>query len=152
MRRKHEILPILRRVLFAILFYAGLPAVIVAEEAKNGSLYRDLGGGEGIARFVAAAVASAHSHPKIAVLFEDADDENLRQQLEDKICTLAGGPCTYEGLDMQEAHSGMEITEAEFDIFVELVIDAMEDAGIPHSARNRLLARLAPLREDVIYQ
>lgn len=65
---------------------------------------------------------------------------------------LSGGPCEYEGLGIVEAHSGMEITEAEFDIFVELVIDAMEFADIPHTAHNKLLALLAPMGEDIIYQ
>ncbi len=58
----------------------------------------------------------------------------------------------YEGPDMVEVHSGMEITEAEFDIFVEIIIDAMELAEISYSARNKLLALLAPMREDIIYQ
>ena len=119
---------------------------------RNDGLFQDLGGREGIARFVGAAVAKAHNDPRIKSLFEDADDENLKSQLGDQICALSGGPCEYEGLDMVEAHSGMEITEAEFDIFVEFVIDAMEESGISHSARNRLLALLAPMREDVIHQ
>lgn len=119
---------------------------------KGDGLYQDLGGKDGIARFVSVAVALAHNDPRIGLLFGDADDENLSAQLEDLICFLSGGPCKYEGLDMAEAHSGMEITAAEFDIFVELVLDAMEQAGISHSARNRLLALLAPMREDVIHQ
>jgi len=119
---------------------------------KGDALFQDLGGKEGIARFVSAAVSLSHNDPRIAFLFEDADDANLTAQLEDQICALSGGPCEYEGQDMVEAHSGMEITEAEFDIFVELVLDAMEQSGISHSARNRLLALLAPMREDVIHQ
>lgn len=116
------------------------------------SLYTELGEQNGISRFVAKAVELSHSDKRIAFLFEDTDDTELTKQLEDQICFLSGGPCEYEGLDMVEAHSGMEITEAEFDIFVELVIDAMEYAGIPHTARNKLLALLAPMREDIIHQ
>ncbi len=119
---------------------------------KGDELFQDLGGREGIARFVGTAVSLSHHDPRIKFLFEDADDENLTTRLEEQICALSGGPCRYEGLDMVEAHSGMEITEAEFDIFVELVLDAMEQSGISHSARNRLLALLAPMREDVIHQ
>ena len=53
---------------------------------------------------------------------------------------------------MIETHSGLDISEAEFDIFVELFIDVMEQVGISHSARNRLLAILAPMRQDIIHQ
>ncbi|MEM6998202.1 MAG: group 1 truncated hemoglobin, partial [Pseudomonadota bacterium] len=94
----------------------------------------------------------SHSDERIAFLFEDTDDDELIKQISDQVCFLSKGPCEYEGLDMVEAHSGMEITKAEFDIFVEIVIDAMEFANIPHTARNKLLALLAPMREDIIHQ
>jgi hemoglobin len=115
-------------------------------------LYTELGEGEGINRFVTKAVELSHSDERIAFLFEDTDDAELIMQISDQVCFLSQGPCEYEGLDMVEAHSGMEITEAEFDIFVEIVIDAMELEDIPHTARNKLLALLAPMREDIIYQ
>jgi hemoglobin len=123
-----------------------------ATPSKDDSLYRALGGEDGIERLIGKTVELAHEDPRIAFMFEDADDGNLIEQLEDQICELSGGPCEYTGLDMEEAHSGMEITEAEFDVFVERVIDAMEETGVPHPARNRLLALLAPMREQVIHQ
>ena len=116
------------------------------------SLYTELGEADGIKKFVTKAVELSHSDKRIAFLFEDTDDEELVKQIEDQMCFLSGGPCEYEGQDMDEVHSGMEITEAEFDIFVEICIDAMEYADIPHSARNKLLALLAPMRKDIIYQ
>jgi hemoglobin len=116
------------------------------------TLYTELGEAKGINHFVTKAVEFSHSDKRIAFLFEDTDDKELIKQISDQVCFLSKGPCEYEGLDMVEAHSGMEITEAEFDIFVEIVIDAMEMANIPHTARNKLLALLSPMREDIIYQ
>ena len=135
-----------------MLFLSLLLGACASGPQKDDSLYKDLGGKQGIARLVTKAVELAHSDERIAFQFENADDENLIEQLDDLICELSGGPCSYEGLDMAEAHSGMEITEAEFDVFVERVIDAMEQAGIAHPARNRLLALLSPMREDIIHQ
>lgn len=114
------------------------------------SLYIELGESEGISKFVTKAVEISHADERIAFLFEDTDDEELIVQISDQICFLSDGPCEYDGQDMDEVHSGMEITEAEFDIFVAIVIDAMEYADISHSARNKLLALLAPMREDII--
>lgn len=48
--------------------------------------------------------------------------------------------------------SGIDISESEFDVFVDRCIDAMVEAGVPHPAHNRLLALLAPMREDIIRQ
>ncbi len=127
-----------------------LSAVSVTLHAT--SLYTALGEADGINKFITKAVEVSHADERIAFLFEDTDDEELIKQISDQICFLSNGPCEYEGQDMDEVHSGMEITEAEFDIFVSIVIDAMEFADIPHSARNKLLALLAPMREDIINQ
>ncbi len=116
------------------------------------SLYTELGESDGINKFVTKAVEISHTDQRIAFLFEDTDDEELIIQISDQICFLSDGPCEYDGQDMDEVHSGMEITEAEFDIFVAIVIDSMEYADISHSARNKLLALLAPMREDIINQ
>ncbi len=116
------------------------------------TLYTELGGSEGINKLVTKAVEVSHADQRIAFLFEDSDDEELIIQISDQICFLSDGPCEYDGQDMDEVHSGMEITEAEFDIFVAIVIDAMEYADISHSSRNKLLALLAPMREEIINQ
>ena len=125
---------------------------IVSAPIYAETLYTELGEFEGINEFVTKAVEISHADERIAFLFEDTDDEELIVQISDQICFLSNGPCEYDGQDMDEVHSGMEITEAEFDIFVAIVIDAMEYADISHSARNKLLALLAPMREDIIYQ
>tara|TARA_R110000782_G_scaffold16289_1_gene46843 strand:+ start:410 stop:832 length:423 start_codon:yes stop_codon:yes gene_type:complete len=126
--------------------------ITTATLAHADTLYTQLGEQEGIAKFVTKAIEISHADQRIAFLFEDTDDEELIIQISDQICFLSDGPCEYDGQDMEEVHSGMEITEAEFDIFVEIVIDAMEFAEISHSARNKLLALLAPMRKDIIYQ
>ena len=130
-----------------------LSSIVVCSTASYAaSLYTELGEDRGINKFVTKAVELSHNDERIAFLFEDSDDEELIKQISDQICALSDGPCEYDGLDMVEAHSGMEITEAEFDIFVSLVIDAMEFADIPHPTRNKLLALLAPMRKDIIHQ
>ena len=63
-----------------------------------------------------------------------------------------GGPCTYTGEELVEVHTGLDITEAEFNSLVEDLIDVMQERNIPRAAQNELLARLAPTRKDIIYQ
>lgn len=126
--------------------------ILVPVSLHADTLYKELGEAEGITKFVTKAIELYHSDERLAFLFEDVDDEYLIEQLENQMCELSGGPCTYEGLDMVEVHSGLEITKAEFDIFVEIFIDALEYAEIPHSARYKLLALLAPMRKDIIHQ
>jgi hemoglobin len=116
------------------------------------SLYEELGGKKAIDRIVDNTIQLSHSAPQISFHFENIDEGNLREQLTQQLCALSGGPCQYEGLDMEEAHAGMEITKAEFDYFVSLFIKALEKSNIAFTAQNKLIARLAPLRPEIIEQ
>jgi hemoglobin len=53
---------------------------------------------------------------------------------------------------MEKSHGGMHITEAQFNALVEDLYRAMERAGTPVAAQNRLVALLAPMRSQVIYK
>jgi hemoglobin len=52
---------------------------------------------------------------------------------------------------MVDVHTGMNISEAEFNLLAEMVLDAMDAEGIPHPVQNDLVARLVPLRPEIIY-
>lgn len=115
-------------------------------------LYAELGGEEGVARLVAAMVERVHADPRIGELFAETDLDYLRERLEEQVCQVADGPCEYTGLPMPDAHSGMDISEREFNWFVEDVEAAMREVGLPLRTQNRLLARLARMRGEIIRQ
>ncbi len=114
------------------------------------SLFEALGGHDGIAALVDTAVEHSVTDPRFGELFANTDQDRLRTQLADQICELSGGPCVYQGLSMAEAHSGMQITPAEFNWFVEHTRLAMTERGYPVGTQNRLLALLAPMRSEVL--
>jgi hemoglobin len=116
------------------------------------SLYERLGGYETIERFVAVGVERVVVNPRIAFHFEDTDLDNLKLLLTEQICQLAGGPCVYEGLDMESAHRGQNITAAEFNALVEDFQLAMRETGVPYGLENQVLALLAPMKPAVIHQ
>jgi hemoglobin len=51
---------------------------------------------------------------------------------------------------MEESHKGQSLTPSDFNALVENLQDAMRAQGIPMPAQNRLLARLAPMRAQII--
>ncbi len=116
------------------------------------TLYQQLGGEAAIELITSKLLDRILTNPKIDFLFKETDREDLHQKIVDQICMETGGPCQYEGLDMVEAHSGMDIKYSEFDVFVEDFILAMEDADIPFRLQNKVLAIFAPMREDVTYE
>lgn len=139
------------RTPFAAILTGMLLAGCAAQQAHNDDdLYQDLGGTAGIDRMMHEVLEVIYNDERIAFLFQETDRGNLRQLLVDQLCELSGGPCQYEGLDMRESHSGLDLKHSEFDIFVEDVTIGMENAGIPYTVQNRVLALYAPMHADVL--
>ncbi len=88
----------------------------------------------------------------VAPTFANANIDRFRALFFEHLCELLDGPCRYSGDDMREVHRGLDIDETQFNAVVEHLIDAMDARGIPRTAQNRLIARMAPMRSDVIYQ
>lgn len=125
-------------------------AACAQQPPKDDNLYRDLGEQAGIARIVEGMLLNIAADPRIGRHFENIDIVRLRDKLVEQICVEAGGPCTYTGDSMEESHKGQHLTPSDFNALVENLQDAMSAQGVPMPARNRLLARLAPMRAQVI--
>lgn len=88
---------------------------------------------------------------------KDAQGNNLRVRalkinLVDQVCAATGGPCTYNGLTMQQAHKGMGITEAQFNALVGDLSKALDANGAAAADRDALLGALAPMKTDIVNQ
>ena len=116
------------------------------------SLYQDLGGQAGIAKLVDRLIIKYRADTRINGLFQETNFDYFAERLREDICVRAGGPCTYQGLSMADAHSGMAIREREFNYFVEDSQAAMDELGIALGVQNRLLKLLARERPEVIHQ
>ncbi|MFZ4964733.1 MULTISPECIES: group I truncated hemoglobin [Pseudomonas] len=117
---------------------------------KDDSLYRDLGERAGITRIVEGTLIHIARDRRIAERFRKIDIQRLRDKLVEQFCVEAGGPCVYTGDTMAESHKGQNVSRSDFNALVEDLIAAMDDQGIPVPVQNRLIARLAPMRGDVI--
>jgi hemoglobin len=113
-------------------------------------LYKSFGEKPGLTRlmddFMTRLVADERTRP----FFEKANQQRIKDQLVDQFCQLGGGPCVYKGADMKSAHGSLDINKAQFNALVEVLQQAMDAQGIPFSAQNQMLAKLAPMNRDVI--
>ncbi len=114
-------------------------------------LYDELGGQQGLERIVDNFIMEIARNERVLPFFADSNVERFRDMVTEHFCMIADGPCEYTGDTMIQVHTGMQINEAEFNAVVENLMTAMDDAGVPIGAQNRLLARLAPLRSEIIH-
>ena len=119
------------------------------------SLYKRLGGREGIALVVGDFVGNMAEDSRVNARFKDmkpADIERLKSNLSDQICDATGGPCSYLGRDMKTVHRNMKISEAEWNATVENLGKALTKRGVPAKEQSELVAILAPMKPDIVGQ
>ncbi|HEX4481850.1 MAG TPA: group 1 truncated hemoglobin [Rudaea sp.] len=123
-----------------------------AQPPAKDVLYRELGGTEGITRTVDLFLQRVNADARINTLFAKVDHNDLRRLLIEQLCQISGGPCTYTGRSMEEAHSGLNLTDKDFDNFVGDLTAGMNDAKLPKTTQKKLLALLSPMRKQVVGQ
>ncbi len=119
------------------------------------SLYKRLGGREGISVVVGDFAANMVSDPRVNERFKDkkpAELEQFKSKLADQICEATGGPCSYYGKDMKAAHEGMRITEAEWNATVENLVKALDKNNVDARSKQELLGALGPMKKDIVGQ
>ena len=65
------------------------------------------------------------------------------------ICQAAGGPFSYTGKDMREAHKDLHITSEEFDEVGVEISRALDHFGVPEREKQELLAAVVAHKGEV---
>ena len=125
--------------------------------AQTQSLYDRLGGKAAIVAVVDQFVANVGADSRINGFFKAtvADPQrlaNFKMNLVNQICQGTGGPCTYTGKSMKDAHKGMGITDADFNALVEDLVAALNKFNVPAQTQKDLLAILGPMKGDIVGQ
>ena len=116
------------------------------------SLYDRLGGKPAITAVVDDFIGNVAGDTRISRRFASADIPRLKRMLVDQICQASGGPCTYTGASMKDAHKGMKITDAEFNGLVEDLVKSLDKFKVPAQERNDLLGALGGMKSDIVNQ
>ena len=130
--------------------FAALCATLICPTAIADTLYQRLGGEKGVAQFVDQTVELSAADPLTRRTFDKVDLKKLKQKVAEQICALTDGPCKYTGDSMKLVHQGMDITEAEFYGFVEILRGTLNRAEVSEGAKNELLRIFAPMKHQIV--
>lgn len=114
------------------------------------AMFDAFNGEAGVDRIVDGMLDRSVSDPRIAGIFAATDMVRLRRTLKEQFCYLLNGPCAYTGRSMRDAHADIGLQPADMGALVEHLQDAMDEEGVPFHTQNRFLAKLAPMRRDVV--
>lgn len=128
----------------------GKAAGPTASRRTEKPLYDRLGGMDAITQIVDDFVANVKADTRINAMFANADVENLKAKLADQICEASGGPCTYAGKSMKEAHVGMGVQQAHYDAMIEDLVRSLDKFDVPKPEQQELLAAIGAMKADIV--
>jgi len=128
--------------------------VTVVEEK---SIYEKLGGEEGISGAVEQIVAKHLENEQIKHYFLALKEnpeyfEQFKQHVKDFLGAGTGGGTEYKGRDMVGAHTGLNISEADFLAAIDDILFVLDANKVDRVSRNELLAVLYSMKDAVIKQ
>lgn len=130
--------------------YVPSPENADATPFKGMAMARAFHGKDGIKRIIDSTVSRAYADPVIGEIFIGHDEKRLKRTLFEQVCYILNAGCTYTGRTMAAAHKDLGVQQADMNRLVEILQQAMHDEGVPFAAQNKLLAKLAPMRHDVV--
>ena len=122
------------------------------QEMKK-SLYDRLGGYDAIAAVVddfIGRLATDKRFEKFFTGFSTDSKKRLRQHILDQFCVAAGGPCVYLGRDMKTTHTGLGITDADWDVAAKHLVAALDKYKVPKTEKDELMAFVASQKKDIV--
>jgi hemoglobin len=131
-------------------FYAAPPQAFTQQQP---SLYHRLGGYDAIAAVTDDALARLTADPQLKRFFPGLSTDSqkrLRQHFIDFLCSATGGPCLYLGRDMKTAHTGLGITEEDWNASVKDLIATLDKFKVPEKEKGEVIAAVAGLKGDIV--
>jgi len=138
---------------------AGTPQGLFAQDAaeqKQPSLYERLGGLAPISvvvnDFIDILVPDSvlNANPAIDAARKRVPPPYLKYHVTAMVCQVTGGPCQYQGRGMKEAHSHLNITEAEWDRMVILFKEVLAKHKVPAQETQELLDIIGSTKADIV--
>ena len=68
----------------------------------------------------------------------------------DFLCVATGGPCKYTGRDMKTAHTGLNISEADWNASVKYLVGTLDKFKVPEKEKSDVLTAIGGLKGDIV--
>ena len=120
------------------------------------SLYERLGGVYAIAAVVDDFIdrimedSRLNANPKVDEAHHRVSKAGFKYLVTEQVCWAAGGPQVYTGRSMRDSHAHLEITEFEWQSFLDDLRQTFDKFEVPAAERAELLAIVASTKSDIV--
>jgi hemoglobin len=136
----------------ALVVFAALPGR-TANAADTKPLYERLGGYDGISAVVNEFADSLFADKRISEFFIGMSDDTraqFKQKNKNLLCNVTGGPCKVISRPAKEAHHGLGITAADFEVVAGHLKDVMNKDKVGPKEQEEVLAIILGLRSQIV--
>jgi hemoglobin len=129
------------------------PANKPNDQMQKESLYKRLGGYDALAAVTddfLGAMAADKRLGRFFVGLSKSSQERVRQHVIDFLCVNTGGPCKYTGRDMVTAHTGLNITEEDWEQAVKLLTATLDKFKVPAAEKAETLGAVSGLKNSIV--
>ena len=130
--------------------------VLRADETPKKSLYQRLGGAYAIATVVDAFIEkllvndTLNANPAINAARAHVPKAGLKFHVTALVCQVTGGPQTYTGRSMKDAHRHLDITEGEWEAMVHDFVSVLDQFKVPKAEQAELLTIVGSTKGDIV--
>lgn len=125
----------------------------LAQELKPKPLYDRLGGYDAVSAVVEDFAPKLFGDPKISRFFVGMSADSRKQFMQKNknlVCNVTGGPCLVTSRPAKTAHTGLGITEADFGVVAQHLVDTLNKFKVPAPEQKELLAIIDSLKPDIV--
>jgi len=143
-------------LLVALLMAGTVPTAFAAPPPQQGpSLYTRLGGYDALVAVTKDFITRLATDPSLAKFFTGLNDTSkarVESHVIDFLCVATGGPCIYTGQDMKTAHTGLHITEAEWNTSAAHLTETLNKFKVPAKEQSEVMTAIGGLKSQIVGQ
>jgi hemoglobin len=114
------------------------------------TLYDQLGGEAAVSAAVQRFYVRVLADPLLAPFFKDVNIARLRSHQFAFLSQALGGPQTYSGLEMAQAHALLSIEQRHFDAVAGHLVETLRELAVPPNLIEQVVAAVAPLAKQIV--
>jgi hemoglobin len=119
-------------------------------------LYERLGGAYAIAAVVDDFIdrimqdSRLNANPKVDEAHHRVSKAGFKYLVTEQVCWAAGGPQIYTGKSMRDSHAHLDITELEWQSFLDDLRQTFDKFEVPAAERAELFAIVESTKSDIV--
>jgi len=146
----------LAEMLIALAMIGGVVPYAMAappQQMSAPSLYTRLGGYDALAAVTKDFIGRLATDPQLSKFFvglNDTSKARVEAHVIDFLCVATGGPCIYAGQDMKTAHTGLHITEADWNASAAHLTETLNKFKVPAKEQAEVMSAIGSLKGDIV--